>query len=235
MAVAELISTKTHIYLAVRAEDAESATRRAVTVYKAFISRLYESNVGARGIRIDMEEPTERKDLPGVWSAVGIMRADIPADARGPGEESGLDAWRAVVRNTWSHVTRELESNLVRGESYVALTRQAVPGEDEAQAAQPAAPKKMIAITVHLKGQSHNIEVPDTDTLLDGVLDKGLNLKFQCKAGVCDECKVKVLKGMEYLPPVNEAEMNMLGEARIKEGYRLSCQVTIKGPVEIEQ
>jgi len=235
VAVAERILTKTHIYLTVRAEDAEPATSRAVTIYKAFITRLYENSVGVRGIRIDMEDPEERKDLPGAWKAVGTMRAEIPDDLQVLGADNSLDAWRAIVRSTWARVTREWERDLVRAESYIALTRRAIPGEEAAQESKADAPKKLIPITVHLQGQTHSIEVPDTDTLLDGCLDKGLPMKFQCKAGVCDECKVRVLKGMEFLPPPNEAEMNMLGEALIKQGYRLSCQVTIKGPVEIEQ
>lgn len=234
MPVAELTLLKSFIYLSVRAADAGSALRTAVAVYQTFVSRLYGQNTGARGIRIEMEEPVQRKDDPGVWDCPAVMRAEVPSTVQALGTTHYVDAWRKVVRQTWAQVTRELEQHLVRSLSYVALTRPAVPGEEKVEEAKPEQPKRLIPITVRLGGQVFHIEVPDTDTLLDGCLDKGVNLKFQCKAGVCDECRVRVIAGMENLPPVNEAEMNMLGD-KIQQGYRLSCQVTIKGPVEIEQ
>lgn len=238
MAVAELTPLKTSIYLGVRAADAESAGRLAVQVYKAFISRLYDLNPGVQSIRIEVEDPVQRKDLPEVWDCPATMRAEVPPTVR---FETGVaraqnyvDAWRNMVRVTWAQVTREYERDVYRTGSYVALTRQVVPGEDRAEEAKPAEPKRLVAITVKFKGETHQIEIPDSDTLLDGILDKGIPLKFQCKAGVCDECQVKVLAGMENLPPVNDSEVNMLGD-KVKQGYRLSCQVTVKGPVTVEQ
>lgn len=238
MAVAELTPLKTSIYLGVRAADAEAAGRLAVQVYKAFISRLYELNVGVTNIRVDVEDPVQRKDLPEVWDCPATMRADVPPTVRAAAGVApalnAVDAWRNLVRVTWAQVTRELEQVVYRTGSFIALTRPVVPGEDKTEEARPAEPKRLVAITVKFKGETHNIEVPDSDTLLDGILDKGIPLKFQCKAGVCDECKVKVLAGMENLPPVNDAEQNQLGD-RLKEGYRLSCQVTVKGAVTVEQ
>ncbi len=238
MAVAELTLLKTSIYLGVRAPDADHASRLAVQVYKAFISRLFDLNTGAGSIRIDVEDPVQRKDLPEVWDCPATMRAEVPDTVRFETgvatAHSHVDTWRNLVRAVWKDVTRDYEQDVYRTGSYVALTRPVIPGEDQVQEAKPAEPKKLIAITVKFQGQTHNIEVPDSDTLLDGVLDKGIPLKFQCKAGVCDECRVKVVNGMENLPPINENEVSMLGD-RVKQGYRLSCQVSIKGPVTIEQ
>lgn len=238
MAVAELTPLKTSIYLGVRAADAESAARLAVQVYKAFISRLYDLNTGVTSIRLDVEDPVQRKDLPEVWDCPGTMRAEVPGTVQfsaGVAEILNyVDAWRNLVRVTWAQVTREYEQDVYRTGSYVALTRHVIPGEDKVEAAKPAEPKRLVAISVKFKGETHNIEIPDSDTLLDGILDKGIALKFQCKAGVCDECQVKVLSGMENLPPINDAEVNMLGD-RTQQGYRLSCQVTTKGPVTVEQ
>lgn len=234
MAVAEMTLLRSIIYLSVRASDAEEATRKAVDIFRTFLGRLYAEGLGVRDLRIDMEDPTPVKDAEGVWLFIGQMRAGVPDSVSAPGAENHVDAWRYIVRNVWAHLTREFEVDVWRQRSYVTLTRPVVPGEDEVREEKPAEPKRMISITVRLKGETHQLEIPESDTLLDGVLDKGLPMKFNCKAGVCDECQIRVIKGMEFLPPPNEAEHNMLGD-KVKQGYRLSCQISATGPVEFEQ
>lgn len=234
VAVAELTVLRSIIYLSVRAGSPEEATEKAIHVFRTFLGHLYDVGVGVRGLRVDMEEPQPVKDAEGVWLFIGHMRAEVPDTIRAPGATNPVDAWRYLVKDSWVRVTREFEAEVWRQRSYVTLTRPAIPGEDQAQEEKPAEPKRLIPITVTLKGQTHHLEIPESETLLDGVLDKGLPMKFNCKAGVCDECQIRVIKGMENLPPPNEAEHNMLGD-KIKQGYRLSCQISAKGPVEFEQ
>lgn len=233
-AAVELIPLKTTVYLAVKANDLDTAIEKAVSTYKVYLSALYQENVGAQNIRAEMEDPVERKDMPGVWDAVAVVRAEVPTTVRVLGAENYLDAWRQIVKTVWLRVTRELEDDVVRKGSHVAVTRRVLPGEEEQQEARPEKPKRMIQVTAIVAGTTHNLEINADDTILDGVLDQGVSLKFQCKAGVCDECKIHVLEGMEHLPPVNEAEVNMLGD-RTKQNWRLSCQISCNGPIKFEQ
>jgi ferredoxin len=95
-------------------------------------------------------------------------------------------------------------------------------------------PKEMIPVKVMLGGKEFNVEIPKAENLLDGVNDKGVDVKWDCKNGVCDTCKVKVVEGMENLSPPTDAEESMLGDL-IKQGYRLACQMVANGPCKIEQ
>lgn len=230
----ELVPLKTTIYLSVRADSVDAATDRAVDAYKVFMSRLYQQDVGLRNLRAEMDDPTERKDLPGVFDAIAVMRGDVPTGLRVLGKDNYLDAYRQILRTTFAGVTRELEDEVHRKGSFIALTRHMVPGEEEQQAEAGEKPRRMIAVTAIVAGATHHIEINAEDTVLDGVLDKGIDMKFQCKAGVCDECQMHVLEGAEHLPPVNEAEVTMLGD-KTKQGWRLSCQVSCTGPIKFEQ
>lgn len=232
--VVEQVALKSICYLSIWADDADAATNKAVAIYKEFLTRLYGDHAAVRNLRVDMEDPVPRKGVEGVFDAHAVLRAEVPTDFAVFGQDSYLGAWREVVRRTFQRVTRDFETEVYRTASYVALTRPVVPGEDTAADEKDDKPQVMVPIVVTLKGQTHQIEIPQDNTVLDGVLDKGLDMQFECKAGVCDKCKVKVLEGMENLPPVNDSEVEQLGDL-IQQGYRLSCQVTTKGPVKIAQ
>ncbi len=59
-------------------------------------------------------------------------------------------------------------------------------------------------------------------------------LKYGCGMGKCTKCTCKVINGGEDLDPPNWKEQKMLGE-NLDEGYRLTCQLTVKNDLEISQ
>lgn len=59
-------------------------------------------------------------------------------------------------------------------------------------------------------------------------------LKYGCGIGRCTKCTCQVINGAEELTPPNWKEEKMLGE-QLNEGYRLTCQLTIKSDLEISQ
>lgn len=89
-------------------------------------------------------------------------------------------------------------------------------------------------IVVCAGGKTHKVQVYEGENLLESCLERGVELDYSCKEGMCDSCMVKVLKGAENLTPVTNNEKNVLGDL-VEKGARLSCQALVKGPVEIQQ
>ncbi len=80
-----------------------------------------------------------------------------------------------------------------------------------------------------LKKGNLEAEVKDGDSIIEAA--EKIGVPFGCKAGMCQTCKIKVLKGMENLSEVNENEKEM----GVQKNERLACQCKIKsGTVEIE-
>jgi ferredoxin len=93
----------------------------------------------------------------------------------------------------------------------------------------------MPKITFHRNGHTHVQEIKENGNLvvLAGI-KKFPDLKYGCGMGKCTKCVSKIIKGGEQLPPPNWKEEKMLGE-RLKEGYRLTCQLFISHDLELEQ
>lgn len=111
----------------------------------------------------------------------------------------------------------------------------AAPAAGAAPAEAPAA-AAAVALTVVIKGEEHTIEIPSGGNMLDEALERNIDIEFDCKAGVCDTCEVKVLSGADSLSAPTDEEFIMLGEDKVNTGgCRLSCQVTVHGPVTVQQ
>lgn len=75
------------------------------------------------------------------------------------------------------------------------------------------------ALTVIEGGKAFQIEMPKGTTILDAALQKGADLPFACKGGVCCTCRAKIKEGkVEML--VNYA----LEPEEVEAGFVLSCQ-----------
>jgi len=223
------------IYLGVLA-DAETAGATAARVFQDFVGRLRRAAPGVRDLRLELEEPAPRKEDPGVFECWATLKAVVPHDLTHIGADNHRDAWRAILRDTFQttcHLNHELVHHT---SSRVGVTREVFPYEEEPQVEKAPAeekPREMIRVKVLLGGQVHEVDIPKDENLLDGVNDKGVDVKWDCKSGVCDTCKIRVIKGMENLSPVNDREREMLGD-KVEQGWRLCCQVTAHGPCEFE-
>lgn len=91
-----------------------------------------------------------------------------------------------------------------------------------------------IKMWVVLDGEEYELEVNEGELMLEAALDRNVELDFSCREGMCDSCMVRVLAGLENLSPPTQEEIDMLGDD-VKKGFRLSCQVRLKGPVKILQ
>jgi len=226
----------TQIYLAVRSENPEDAGKAAVRVYQDFVGRLRRKAPATRNLRLKVQKPEPRKDTAGVFEIWSDLRAEVPTDLTALGANDHRDAWRTILKHEFNVACQVNHELVYHTASRVETTRHVLPQEDAPQAVVAPTeqkPKEMIAVKVTLGGQLFDVEIPKNENLLDGVNDKGVAVKWDCKSGVCDTCKVRVLKGMENLSPPNDAEKSMLGDL-VNQGYRLSCQVTASGPCEIQ-
>lgn len=225
------------IYLAVRSGEPDTAGKAAARAYQEFLARLRHAAPKVRGMRLEMQKPVPRTDEQHLFHALADLKAMVPEDLEALGAENAHDAWRIILRKTLRAMCIDTPDLVHHASSFVEMTRPVHPSEEvtHAEAApKEEKPKEMIAVKVLLGGQEFNVEVPKGENLLDGVNDKGVAVKWDCKSGVCDTCKVRVLNGMENLGAPNDNEQNMLGD-QIQQGFRLCCQLTVNGSVEIQQ
>lgn len=93
---------------------------------------------------------------------------------------------------------------------------------------------KSSAVTVKLDGITFDMQVPfGGATVLDAALNKGANLPFACKGGVCCTCKARLLEG-----EVTMAKNYALEQEELDQGFILSCQAyptTEKVVVDFDQ
>ena len=79
---------------------------------------------------------------------------------------------------------------------------------------------------------NHQLEVPLGGKLLDTLADNEIYLPSACGGqGTCGECKCIISEGGGDVLPTERAKLK---RREIKEGYRLSCQVAVKGDMKIE-
>lgn len=227
----------TRVYLATRGADAAVAGQSAVRVYSDFLARLRRTAPTVKGLRMEVEEPQPRKADQGVTEVWANLKAVVSHDLSVLGADNHRDAWRKILKETFNATCHHNHELVHHTSSRVEVTREVLPHEEAPQeeaAPVEQKPKEMIPVKVTLGGQEYNVEIPKGENLLDGVNDKGVAVKWDCKSGVCDTCKVLVVEGMENLSPPNDAEIEMLGDL-VKQGYRLSCQVVANGTCKIKQ
>ena len=71
-------------------------------------------------------------------------------------------------------------------------------------------------------------------SILEIAQKNGVELEHFC-GGVCScsTCRVEVLSGGENLSAIQQNEAHLLGEKRVAQGDRLSCQAKVKGAVHV--
>lgn len=90
------------------------------------------------------------------------------------------------------------------------------------------APAGTAEITIN---EQRTIEVPTGTKLLTDLGNNGLYLPAACGGrGTCGQCKVKVTKGGGDLLPT---EQNHIDRHEAAEGYRLACQVKVRGDMRV--
>ena len=104
-------------------------------------------------------------------------------------------------------------------EHFVSLTGDPW-AEAPAPARQPgAAPARLVELQVELDGATHDLLWPADRTLLDVLLEEGLDAPYSCREGACSACSVELVTG-----EVAMLANTVLQQADLDEGWRLACQ-----------
>lgn len=91
-------------------------------------------------------------------------------------------------------------------------------------------PASAVETVVRLDGESHRFEWPSGNTLVDVLLDRGVDVPFSCRSGECGSCACTVVSGKVVME-----KSDILDPSDIAEGYILGCQARPdSGPIEIE-
>lgn len=80
-----------------------------------------------------------------------------------------------------------------------------------------------VAVEIRHEGKTYNVEVADGDNILDVALDAGIDLRYDCKMGVCMMCPAKVVAG------AIDQSGSMLSDDVEEKGYALLCCAVPQG------
>lgn len=93
----------------------------------------------------------------------------------------------------------------------------------------------MPKVKLHVDGTIVEQEVKeDANLVVLAGIRQFPKLKYGCGIGRCTKCACQVINGAEAIAPPNWKEEKMLGD-KVKEGYRLACQFTVKQDIELSQ
>ena len=85
-------------------------------------------------------------------------------------------------------------------------------------------------VKISIDGDTIDLEVKDSSSILDAALDEDIDLPYSCQSGVCTACMAQLKSG--------EVDMEVsdgLSDEEIEEGFILCCQAIPKSDnVEIE-
>lgn len=75
---------------------------------------------------------------------------------------------------------------------------------------------------VQVRASGKTFTVEQHETILDGALEAGVPIPYECMCGTCGTCRIHVIEGeVEYIVPPSA-----LSSAEIWAGYALACQAT---------
>ncbi|HME78437.1 MAG TPA: 2Fe-2S iron-sulfur cluster binding domain-containing protein [Mycobacterium sp.] len=89
---------------------------------------------------------------------------------------------------------------------------------------------EVIHVNVDLDGQRHRLSWPRGQTLVDTLLDAGIDVPHSCREGRCGSCVATVVEG-----EVGMAACDIFGPEDLRDGLILACQARpVSGDVRIE-
>jgi ferredoxin len=104
--------------------------------------------------------------------------------------------------------------------------------EDAAGLDEDEAPAELVTL-VFVTNDRKTVEAPAGNNLLRVSMRQGGGIPFKCGGGICGTCRCLLEVGMENTAPVTKKERKHLTDAEIAAGWRMACQTTFTGPLEV--
>ena len=80
-----------------------------------------------------------------------------------------------------------------------------------------------------------SIPVEAGDNLMQSLLAAGRPVASSCGGrGICSKCQIHILQGAENLNPESSLEKELKEKYNIPEAYRISCQCSVTGDIQID-
>lgn len=127
--------------------------------------------------------------------------------------------------HTEAFVSPAAASTTPTEEHAVAVSANAAPPQDGATSETGASTD--LVVTFARSGTDHPIT--SEHTLLEAGEEAGIDLPFDCRSGVCGQCKVRLLRGQVHM----DAE-DALAPSEKKAGWILACQAHARTPVTVD-
>lgn len=189
-----------------------------------FVSRVVQQLVARRPRALD-EETYEQLERA-VEAALARRLAEGGIVAAAPAEAADASASPAALADPATATETPTEE--------APTTTEAPPDADAPADGVPTGEPVTMKVTT-VAGETHELQIQSGENMLTAALDRDVDLDYSCQDGGCDTCTVKVLQGMENISPVRDEERDMLDDDEIEEGHRLSCIITVHGPIELIQ
>lgn len=91
--------------------------------------------------------------------------------------------------------------------------------DDPQKTAETLAVKGITQLTVWLDEESHQMDIPQNRSVLESVLEAGIDAPFSCQGGVCSTCIARIKEGSAQM-----AKNTILTDSELTEGLTLTCQ-----------
>ncbi len=89
--------------------------------------------------------------------------------------------------------------------------------------------------TYNVRVDGKELNCREDSSLLNALVNVGVIVPTACSGkGNCHLCRVKVKNPPAWLEPASALEERALGNVLVASGMRLSCQIALTGPLEIE-
>lgn len=82
-----------------------------------------------------------------------------------------------------------------------------------------ATAKGMTHLTVWLDEESYQLDIPQNHSVLESVLEAGIDAPFSCQGGVCSTCIARIKEGSAQM-----LKNTILTDSELAEGLTLTCQ-----------
>ena len=182
---------------------------------------------------------SEGSDWTGARGAItaAMLSAFVPDVARGPVYLCGPDAMMAAMQDILRGLG--LPDAALRTEAFVSSATNAPAAVDAAvsvtleASAAPAIPRDPAAAaqegSVRFQRSGQVVTQPPRQTILETAEAAGIDIAFECRAGICGQCKTRLLSGRVAM----ESEDALTAGEKAR-GLILACQAHALGDVTVD-